>query len=32
MGILYARSKLQIVDDVTVKAGVSECKLIDALK
>lgn len=30
MGLLYARNKLQFVDDATGKAGVSECKLIEA--
>jgi hypothetical protein len=28
MGILYARSSLQLVDDSTGKTGVQECKLI----
>ena len=32
MGLLYARNKLQLVDDATGKAGVSECKLIEAAK
>jgi len=32
MGVLYARNKLALVDDATGKAGVSECKLIDAAK
>ena len=32
MGILYARNKLQLVDDATGKTGVSECKLIEAAK
>lgn len=29
MGALYARSKLQLVDEQTGKAGVGECKLIE---
>ena len=29
MGVLYAGSKLQLVDDQTGKAGVGECKLIE---
>lgn len=29
MGILYARNKLQLVDEAAGKAGVAECKLID---
>jgi hypothetical protein len=29
MGVLYARSKLQLVDEQTGKAGVGECKLIE---
>ena len=32
MGLLYARNKLQLVDDATGKAGVSECKLIETVK
>ena len=32
MGLMYARNKLQIVDEVAGKAGVSECKLIEAVK
>lgn len=32
MGLLYARNRLQLVDDTTGKAGVSECKLIEASK
>ena len=32
MGLLYARNKLQFVDDATGKAGVSECKLIETVK
>lgn len=32
MGLLYARNKLQLVDDATGKQGVGECKLIEALK
>lgn len=30
MGVLYARNQLQLVDESTGKAGVAECKLIDA--
>jgi hypothetical protein len=29
MGALYARSKLQLVDEKTGMAGVGECKLIE---
>lgn len=29
MGLMYARNKLQLVDDATGKAGVNECKLIE---
>lgn len=29
MGVLYARSKLQLVDDATGRAGVGECSMID---
>lgn len=32
MGIMYARNKLQIVDEPTGKAGVLECEMIDAKK
>ena len=32
MGLLYARNKLMLVDDATGKAGVAECKLIEAAK
>lgn len=32
MGVLYARNKLQLVDDATGRAGVSECQLIDVVK
>lgn len=32
MGFMYARNKLQVVDEVAGKAGVSECKLIEAVK
>lgn len=29
MGLMYARNRLQLVDDATGKAGVNECKLIE---
>lgn len=29
MGLLYARTKLQLVDETTGRNGVSECKLIE---
>lgn len=32
MGIMYARNQLQLVDEAAGKAGVSECKLIEANK
>lgn len=32
MGVLYARNKLELVDDATGRVGVSECKLIEAAK
>jgi hypothetical protein len=32
MGILVAGNKLQLVDEATGKAGVAECKLIEAAK
>jgi hypothetical protein len=32
MGLLYARNKLMLVDETTGKAGVAECKLIEAAK
>lgn len=30
MGLLFARTQLQLVDEATGRAGVNECKLIDA--
>jgi hypothetical protein len=30
MGVLYARNRLQLVDDATGRAGVSECHLIES--
>lgn len=32
MGMLSARNKLQIVDEVTGKAGVAECKLVESIQ
>jgi hypothetical protein len=32
MGVLYARSKLQLVDEQTGKTGVGECQLIELNK
>jgi len=32
MGLLYARNKLQLVDDATGKTGVSDCRLIEVTK
>lgn len=32
LGVLFARNKLQFVDEATGKAGVSECTLIEVVK
>lgn len=32
MGLLYARNKIQLVDEKTGKAGVAECSLIEPVK
>lgn len=32
MGVMYARNKLNLVDDATGKAGVAACSLIEAAK
>ena len=32
LGLLFARNKLQLVDEATGKAGVAECNLIEPLK
>jgi hypothetical protein len=32
IGIMYARNKLQLVDDLTGKSGVDECEMIETKK
>lgn len=32
LGLIYARNKLQMVDEVTGKAGIAGCRLIEAVK
>lgn len=32
MGLMYARNKLRLVDEVTGKAGVAECKMIETVQ